>query len=279
MSRVFAAALMLCLAAQGAGAECRLDKGPERTVARVIDAETVELDDATRVRLSGIVAPRARDAGVPDGRWGPETEAMTALDALVTAKAVRLQFDKTRRDRHGNTLAHLIRVDDAEGPSVQEHLLAAGHARVDAVDGQRACIETLLAAENIARAGGRGLWSEPAYRVRAAEPARDIAAYVGTLQVITGTVAKVESGRGVVRLMLGDDRRRDVSLTIRSTDRDTAGLFGGDLKQLTGRQVEARGWLTQRPGGGPEIDVSLAGHVRVLEGAAPPRRRRAPQHQ
>jgi micrococcal nuclease len=278
MKHARAVGLSLWLLAHGAAADCKLDKGPERTVARVLDGETVELDDGTRVRLAGILAPRARDAGVADGRWPPEAAAKAALDALVTAKAVRLQFDTTRRDRHGNTLAHLVRADDSEGPSVQEQLLANGHARVDAIEGQRRCIDSLLIAENVARAAGRGLWTEPAYRVRAAVPSRDIAAYQGTFQIITATVARIETGRGVTRMILGDDRRRDLTLAIRATDRETAGPLGGDLKILVGRQAEVRGWLTQRAFGGPEIDVSLAGHIRLLDGPAPssPRRRGTP---
>jgi hypothetical protein len=103
---------------------------------------------------------------------------------------------------------------------------------------------------------------------------RDITAFRGTFQIVTGTVETVENGRGVVRLILGDDRRRDLALSIRATDRDTAGSLGGDLKRLSGRQVEVRGWLTQRAFGGPEIDLSLAGHMRLLDGAVPAASRR-----
>ncbi len=264
--------LLVC----AAQAECRLENGPERTVARVIDGETVQLDDGSTIRLAGFLAPRASDTSVAEDRWPPEAAARAALDALVTAKAVRLQFDATRRDRHGNTLAHLMLASDPDGPSVQARLLASGHGRVDAIVGQRGCIDELLAAETGARATARGLWTEPAYRVRIAVPARDVLAFRGTFQVITGTVVRVETGRGVTRLMLGEDGisgkdwRRDLALVVRSTDRDTAGLFGGDLKRLTGRQVEVRGWLTQRLSGGPEIDLSMAGHMRLLDGNPTP---------
>jgi hypothetical protein len=57
-------------------------------------------------------------------------------------------------------------------------------------------------------------------------------------------------------------------------DRDTAGRLGGDLKPLAERQVEVRGWLVQRAFAGPEIDLSMAGHVRLLDGPPPPPRRR-----
>ena len=245
--------------------DCLLDRGPERTVARVIDVETVLLDDGSRVRLAGIVAPRARDAGVAEGRWPAEQAAFKALEEMVVAKPVRLHFDSTRQDRHGQWLAHFRLRSGDDTASVQQALVAAGHARVDAIEGQRGCVTSLLALEAEAQSTSRGLWTEPAYRVRKATPARDIAAFRGTFQIVTGRVARVEVNRDATRLILGDDRRRDLALAIRSNDRDTAGKLGGDLKRLEGREVEARGWLIQRSSGAPEIDVSLAGHVRVFD--------------
>lgn len=265
--RILIFGLIVCAAlASASEAACRLDQGLQRTVARTLDGETIQFDDGSIARLAGIVAPRARDAGVADDRWPPQAAATSALDQLVTSKAVMLRFDATRRDRHGKLLAYVYLADAPDGPSIQERLLADGHARVDAIEGERACIGTLLAAEAEARRAARGLWSEPIYRVRSAIPARDVAAFRITFQIISGVVTRVESGRGVVRLILGDDRRKDVSLLVRSTDRETAGALGGDLKKLQGQRVEARGWVVQRPYGGPEIDVSLAGHVRVMDG-------------
>lgn len=249
---------------------CVLDRGPERTVARVIDAETVLLDDGGRVRLTSILAPRARDAGVADGRWPPEQAAIKALEDLVLAKPVRLQFDRVRQDRHGHWLAHLQPLPGPEAPSVQQALVASGHARVDAIEGQRSCVASLIDIEAQAQAEARGLWTEPAYRVRTATPARDIAAFRGTFQIVTGRIVRVDTGRDATRLILGDDRRRDLTLAIRNNDRDVAGALGGDLKQLAGRDVEARGWVIQRTSGGPEIDVSLAGHVRLIDGGGTP---------
>src|SRR5205085_5368627 len=46
-----------------------LEIGPARTVARVIDGETVTLDDGSQLRLIGALAPRAVDAGGDPGMW------------------------------------------------------------------------------------------------------------------------------------------------------------------------------------------------------------------
>lgn len=257
-----AVAVLVLFAAYTARAEdCRLERGPERTVASIIDLETVSLDDGTEVRLAGIVGPRPRDVGVEIR--APEQLARAALSSLVEGKAVRLTFDRQRQDRYGRTVAY---VTLGGGAMVQSVLLRTGHARLEAVEGQRGCVTPLIAAELDARAAGRGLWHEPAYRVRTAVPASDLAGYVGTFQILTGRIARVEISREFTRLILGADRRRDLSLVIRAADRDTEGRLGGDLKRLEGRDIEARGWLVQRPPGGLEINVSTAGYLRVLAG-------------
>jgi endonuclease YncB( thermonuclease family) len=40
-----------------------LEAGPKRTVTRIIDGETVTLDDGSELRLIGALAPRAIDVG------------------------------------------------------------------------------------------------------------------------------------------------------------------------------------------------------------------------
>ncbi len=264
-SAVVGMGLSIALVA-AAAAECRLSPGPEKTVSRVIDGETLALDDGSRVRLSGALAPRAADAGVAAGQWPAEAAARAALDQLVAGKAVRLRFDVTRQDRHGQWLAQVYVGATGDETWVQAALLAAGHARADAAVGQRACADDLVAREGIARTTGAGLWSVPAYRIRDVTPARDIAAYAGTFQIVTGRVQAVERARDMTRLLLGADRRRAVSVSIRSNDRDVVGALGGDLQQLKGRMIEARGWIGQRPGrfAGPDLDLTLAGYVRVL---------------
>jgi micrococcal nuclease len=247
-------------------AACQLTKGPEKSVARVIDAETLALDDGTEVRLSGALTPRAGDTGAAIGQWPAETAAQAFLDTLTIGKTIRLHFDTTRQDRHGRWLAQVF-INSAGGPQwLQAAMLTAGHARADSVVGQRACIDDLAAHEAVARAAGTGVWREAAYRVRDAAAPQDIAGYRGTFQVLTGQVQSIERARDLTRLLLGTDRLRAVSLSIRSNDRELIGALGGDLAKLKGRSVEARGWIGQRSGrfAAPDIDLTLAGFVRVL---------------
>jgi micrococcal nuclease len=268
-SRVQVAVVMFALMTVPCVAGCQLDVGPEKTVVRILDGETLALDDGSHVRLVGVLAPRADDPTVADGSTRVEQAGVRALEALTLGKNVQLRFDRDRKDRHGRWLAHVI-IQDGER-WLQAVLLEAGHMRADAAAGQRACIVDLIASEAKARAIGAGLWQQSAYRVRAARPARDIAAYLGSFQIVSGEVHAVIETRDVTRLMLGPDRRRDVSISLPRRDRDLAGPLGGDLKALTGRVIEVRGWVSQRAGlyAGPDFDLTLVGHVRLLEAVAP----------
>src|SRR6185503_18563800 len=67
-----------------------LEAGPTRTVARVIDGETVALDDGTQLRLIGALAPRAIDAGADPGLWPLEIAAQEELSALILGKSIEL---------------------------------------------------------------------------------------------------------------------------------------------------------------------------------------------
>src|SRR5690348_13278926 len=71
---------------------CTLEPGPVRTVTRVVDGETIVLDDGKAVRLIGALAPRARDADAAPGAWPPEADAIKALSDLTLGKRVKLAF-------------------------------------------------------------------------------------------------------------------------------------------------------------------------------------------
>ena len=74
----------------GASPPCTLQAGPTRAVVRVIDAETVLLDDNQEVRLIGALAPRSPDLSPGAEPWPPEEAAIAALRALVQGRSVSL---------------------------------------------------------------------------------------------------------------------------------------------------------------------------------------------
>lgn len=254
----------VCTPGYAEPADCRLENGPQRTVVRLVDDTDLELDDGRVVRLAGILLAHAETV-VSDTARGTAA-AVAALTTLTVGQVVHLRFPATRRDRHGLVVAHVFPAGaGANAASVQARLLAAGLARAAPVAGERACATEAVAIEAAARAAGQGLWGERVFRVLPARPAQDLAGYAGVFQIVQGQVVATETARGNrVRLRLGPDRRRDLTVTLPAGDRDLLGPLGGDAAALRGRHVEVRGWLQTRPGGGPDIDLTLAGHIRLV---------------
>ncbi len=258
-----------CLSTAALGTECHLESGTARSVVKVIDSETLLLDDGKEVRLIGALGPRALDVGADPGTWPPEENAKAALAALVLNKSIVLAFGGDRTDRYDRWLAEVFVGDGEHQVWVQGHLLRSGNARSYAQSGNRACEAERLAHEKIARDAGLGLWREAAYQVRKPWPARELQEYSGKFQIIEGRVARVVSGHSAAYISFSRESRWAFSATIRQTDRAVLGRLGGDAKKLPGMMVEIRGWIEQRPG--PTIDISTAGQIALRDGSYGPK--------
>jgi endonuclease YncB( thermonuclease family) len=264
----------LALAGEPLGAEpaehvgtcAGLQTGPTRTVARIIDGETLALDDGSELRLIGALAPRASDVGAEAGKWPPELATAAELEGLVLAKSVELAFGGERADRHGRLQAQAYWREGERRRWVQGHLLEQGLARAYVQAGNRACAAELVAAESSARLARRGLWAEAAYEVRPAGATRSLSRLRGSFQVVEGRIERVGLARGSIYLDFGNGRGA-FSASLRRTDRTLLGGNADNPKALEGRTVRVRGWI-ERCGGalaGPVIDLSAGGLIQVLD--------------
>jgi len=245
-----------------------LEAGPTRTVARIIDGETVALDDGTELRLIGTLVPRAIDAGADPGMWPLEVAALEELRALLLGKSIGLAFDGPRTDRYGRLQAHAFSIDGDRRRWVQGHLLQQGLARAYAQEGNRACSAEALEAEREAREARRGLWADAAYQARpAAAHPRELSRYLGTFQVVEGQIARIGVGRGTIYLNFGN-ARQEFSVSLRRGDRGLLGPHADAPKALEGRFVRVRGWIEHRSG--PTINLSTAGLIEVLDAPSGP---------
>jgi micrococcal nuclease len=265
----------LASAAESIPACTGLEPGPQRTVARVIDGETVTLDDGSELRLIGALAPRALDAGAEPGQWPMEVAAKAELEALALGKSIEIGFGGERADRYGRLQGHAFIAQAGERRWVQGHMLEQGLARAYALADNRACVEALLASERLAFAARRGLWAEAAYHVRRVSSFGGLGRYRTTFQLIEGRIARVGKGRGRIYLNLaaghrrGVDRRqrRGFSASMRRGELVLLGDSARDLQSLEGRYVRVRGWIEER--NGPAVDLSAGGLFELLEEAQP----------
>lgn len=128
-------------------------------VSRVIDGDTIELENGERVRYIGIDTPETVDPRKPVQCFG--VEASTRNKELVEGKRVWLVKDVTDRDRYGRLLRYVY-LGDPQSPEsifVNLELVKEGFAHSYSYPPDVAHQEEFVSAERDAREQGRGLWS------------------------------------------------------------------------------------------------------------------------
>ncbi len=126
-------------------------------VKKVVDGDTIILENGEAVRYIGIDTPevRARSKG------GPECYALEAKEAnkkLVSGKKVRLEKDVSERDRYGRLLRYVY-VGDV---FVNEYLVKEGYAKAVSYPPDVKYQDLFRKAERYAREHNKGLWSKNA---------------------------------------------------------------------------------------------------------------------
>jgi micrococcal nuclease len=126
------------------------------TVKRVLDGDTIDCADGTRVRLLGIEAPEVAHGDQPGEAGGAESTAW--LRDLSEGKSVSLHPGPEPTDRYGRTLSWVYSND---GELVNLQILEAGQARLLPDYGLPADLEPRLRrAEAMARMRELGIWSD-----------------------------------------------------------------------------------------------------------------------
>jgi micrococcal nuclease len=128
-----------------------LPSGDDAAVVRIVDGDTLVVDDDERVRLIGIDAPEVRQGECY------ANEASRHLEQLLPpGTAVRLAYDAERHDRYGRTLAYVYRQED--GLHANLAMARDGFALQLTIPPNVAHADEMSEAVAEARAGARGLW-------------------------------------------------------------------------------------------------------------------------
>ena len=242
---------------------CALEAGGTRTVVRVLDGETIALDDGAEVRLIGALSPRATDAAAEFAAWPLAAVAQGELERLVLGKSVELGFAGRRTDRHGRLLAHVFVIAAESRIWVQGHMLKAGLARAYSLPENTACMDEISSHEQLSRESRAGLWADAAYRIRSADDVFELLRFRSTYQIVEGRVLNVADVRGRIFLNFGADWRRDFTVSIHGPARRLTSGLGLEPKSLEGRAVRVRGWIDRR--GGPFVGVHHPHQIEALE--------------
>ncbi len=126
-------------------------------VSRVVDGDTIELEDGRKVRYIGINTPETVDPRRKVECFGKEASAFNAN--LVGGKIVRLEKDVSETDKYGRLLRFVYLED---GTFVNEMLVREGYAYASAYTPDITRKEFFAEAEKSARENKRGLWSPDA---------------------------------------------------------------------------------------------------------------------
>ena len=128
----------------------------EYQVQRVVDGDTLLLENQARVRLIGVDTPETVKRDHPIEPWGPEASEFTRK--FIGTGSVRIELDTHDRvDTYDRFLAYVYVGDKM----LNEELLRAGLARARTRFGYGASYKRLfVAAEDEAKNFGRGIWSD-----------------------------------------------------------------------------------------------------------------------
>lgn len=258
-----AAGLCGHLAAAAAAEPCALQTGSSHAVARVIDGETLLLDDGQEVRLIGALAPKPDALAADADEWPPARDAARALKELVRDRPVTLRTEGRRRDRYGRLLAQAFVTDGGSELWLQERLILDGHARAYTLPGNTACLAALLGTEVSARTGERGLWRHPSYRLRSSDEVDALLTMAGRFVVVEGRVAAVSRAQTTTYINFGADWRRDFTASLATAVVTRLADGAARVEALAGQRVRVRGWIERR--NGPMIVLGSLDEIEVLD--------------
>ena len=215
----------------GAQAFCPAPAGlTSVSVQRVVDGDTLRLNDGRSVRMIGLNTPELGKQGRSDEPFA--VAARKRLEALVAESDSRvgLLLGAESKDHYGRTLAHVF---SAKGDNLEAQMLADGLGFQVAVAPNVDLVDCQQAAERRARQAGLGLWKRSPV-LKAEQIERSGFAMVG------GRVSKVQRNRGGIWIELQD------KLVLRVAPNLLDRFDDASLLALKGRQIEARGWVVDR---------------------------------
>lgn len=205
------------------------------SVDKIIDGDTVHLNDGRKIRFIGINT-------LEIGRRGEASEpyaqqAFEALKKLLSGqKNIGLSYDQEKKDRYKRTLAYITLKD---GRSVEQALLEQGMAFSIAVPPNIKRLECFRVIEEKAREKHKGVWRLPEMQlIRSSNLSGKARGY----RFILGRVSEYSENKKNIFLKLNS------KLSVRIARKDIKYFDSQPLKSLVGKNVVVRGWLSQYKG-------------------------------
>ena len=132
--------------------ENKANKSEELLVTRVIDGDTIELENGDKVRYLAVDAPEIKKEN--GGCYSDQAKLKN--ESLVLRKLVKLESDSNQKDKYDRILAY-VWVDNV---LVNMELVRDGFARADTFLSQGKYDKQIIEAEKLAKEQKRGLWGD-----------------------------------------------------------------------------------------------------------------------
>lgn len=124
-------------------------------VKRVIDGDTIELENGEKVRLIGIDTPETVHPSKDVEYYGKEASDFTKR--MLEGKQVEIEFDIQKRDKYGRLLAYVYLED---GTFINAELLKQGYATISTYPPNIKYVDEFTRLQREARENDRGLWGK-----------------------------------------------------------------------------------------------------------------------
>ena len=162
-------------------------------VSRVIDGDTIKLENGQMVRYIGIDTPETRRREGEVWVYKPDVYGEEATEfnrRLVEGKLVRLEFDVEKKDKYSRLLAYCFVGDTF----VNAKILEEGYGLLYTFSPNVKYVDMLVKLQQEARQNNRGLWG-----VRPVISAKAARSYVDKIATVEGKVSSIrQSGRVAV---------------------------------------------------------------------------------
>ncbi|MBO6504550.1 MAG: thermonuclease family protein [Kordiimonadaceae bacterium] len=224
------------------------------TVAEAVSGDELVAADGSHLVLSAIKAPEVWQATDQYRSWPHAEKSRAILDELVSGQKLALFCEAEDQTLVGKKIAHAL-VEN--GHWLQHQLVIRGAAMVLPRAGHVAGLDSLRAAEAIARTNKTGLWSAMDLERNAVDDIR-----TGRLVIVSGRVQNAAKVGNRIFLNFGENWRTDFTVEIPTRAIRLFKKLDIDPLELTQKQVEVRGWVTWR--GGPFMRLEGPGQLVIL---------------
>jgi len=200
-------------------------------VKRVIDGDTIVLENGVRIRLIGLNAPEIESRYRQNEQGGQLAKLW--LQKKLQQGTVFLEYDQQKKDKYGRSLAHLFLAD---GSHLNQQLIRQGLARLSLIPPNLHYADVLIKAGQEAEVNKRGLWAEEhlkLIKVAHLSGGKSVSGW----QRFLATANQITESRKYYRLILSKD------VDVRMAKKNMV-LFP-DLETYRDKKLEIRGWASR----------------------------------